>query len=108
MNIPNTQQVTEKVNEICNLILDNKNNVEYLCRDGSVVINPNTLDFTYIGKWGNNVLMTAIKTKINNDDAKRIYNLASHILIYSMNFGGFNVITITDKKNDKVSKKHTA
>ena len=94
MNYPSSIEINDKVNELCNIILSNKKPIEYLCRDGSVVINPETLGFTYIGKWGSNVLNTAIKTKVNDDHTKRLYNLATHILIYSMNFGGFNVITI--------------
>ena len=96
MNYPTNEQVNEQVKEICNVLLANNKPVEYLCHKGSVVVNPNTMDFTYIGEWGNNVLMTAIKQKINTDNAKRLYNLATHILFYSMNFGGFNVITTTE------------
>lgn len=93
LRCPNEIEVREETNKICNLILENKNDIEFRCNDGAVVINPDTLNFTYIGKFGSMVFNNAIKTRVNDNDTKRLINLASMILLYSMNNGGFNIIT---------------
>lgn len=93
MNYPTFEDIKTETNKICNLILTKPKEIEYRCKDGYVCVNPDNLNFTYAGVFGSMVLNTAIKAKANMEDDKRLMNLATCILIYSMNVSGFNIIT---------------
>jgi hypothetical protein len=68
-------------------------NIDIVCNDGSVTVNING-NFTYVGKFGQNVSRAVIKHQSKNF-AEKLVVLSAHMELYSRNFGGF---CITNKK----------
>jgi hypothetical protein len=92
MIYPTSTEIKEQTKEILNNLSECPKELQYLCNDGFVSIDPVNLNFTYGGKFGEIVLNNAIKNRINGDDKKRLINLANCILFYSMNYSPFNVL----------------
>lgn len=78
------------LNNIMQSIDKAKSHVSISSKIGSVDIDVNTLDFTYIGKFGNIVLNSCIKNNIMNDAPKKIILLANYVNTFSQSIG-FNI-----------------
>jgi hypothetical protein len=97
MQTPETKEIQAEAIKILNTITDTSDikEVKYLCNDGYVAINVKNNDFTYCGDFGSYVMrcLFALKADFNNLQDK-VFVLAYCVLHYSMNNGGFNVISI--------------
>ena len=65
--------------------------------NGAIHINASTMDYTYLGQFGSNVLNSIIKAGVINNEADKIMVLAAHIMAYSENIGGVTITKLTTK-----------
>jgi len=67
------------------------NELKVSCNDGAVVINVKTWNFTYMGKFGSAVVCHLVKSCPLPSLTDKLTVLASHMHLYSTNFGGFTL-----------------
>ena len=89
-----TAMIYETAQNVTNAIYDkNAASVEFVSnKQGSVTVNTETNDFTYVGNFGNDVLRLVLKTKCINNMPQKIACLSSIMVAYRET-GGFVFLT---------------
>ena len=90
----NTQEtLTNKALYLLSIIEKAKKPVRIDSLQGTIWIDNNTFNFTFMGKWGNAVLMHMIKKDVlhNSKMAERLIILAAHMEEYSKKYGGITI-----------------
>lgn len=69
-----------------------KNELRITCNDGAVHINSNTMNFTYIGTFGQMVCRLITKKNVHDNPANKLVILHLFMDMYSNRNGGFTLI----------------
>ena len=91
----NNYTMKEQIQHLVNCLNDGTE-LQIICKDGQVHIPTNNLfAWTYIGEWGNMVLISQIKAQTKYDNMiERLAILQAHMNAYSSNVAGINIVTV--------------
>lgn len=84
-------QNERKMEVLLTYLQEAKNELRIITNNGEVHINTHNFNYTYIGAFGNNVLMHCIKRNCLNNEAEKLQVLSAHMDVYRKNVGGINI-----------------